>query len=86
MMYPSWTVDNQLLYIGDQTDWWNLYLVTSSGAHVNLAPQEVELGNPQWIFAEYPYDVAPSGSGQVAVTKDGVNLLILFSRFYISVA
>lgn len=65
VIQPSWTCDNELLYIGDQTDWWNLYHVTKSGDHVNLLPRAKECGGPQWIFAKTPYMVDPRGNGDI---------------------
>jgi hypothetical protein len=71
---PKWTPDNELLYIGDKTGWWNLYLVAPSGEHINLRAVDKELGGAHWIFANYYYDVDPSGSGLVATTYDHVSL------------
>ena len=28
VLMPRWTPDNQLLYIGDQSEWWNIYHIT----------------------------------------------------------
>ncbi len=67
VMHPRWTPDNELIYIGDQTDWWNIYHVTSTGQHVNLTPKDVEYGFPHWIFAYYTYDIDPTGSGNIVV-------------------
>ncbi|XP_013400818.1 uncharacterized protein LOC106166720 [Lingula anatina] len=71
VMYPGWTVDNQLLYLGDQTEWWNLYTVVPSGEHVNLSLKEEEVGNPHWTFARYAYAVDPCGSGKIATICGG---------------
>jgi len=65
VMLPSWTYENELLYVGDQTDWWNLYLVTALGEHVNLVPRSVECGGPQWIFGQTPYMVDPRANGDI---------------------
>jgi hypothetical protein len=35
-MLPSWTPNNELLYVGDQTEWWNLYHVNSNGDQVSM--------------------------------------------------
>ena len=61
IMYPNWTSDNELLYISDQSDWWNLYHLTADGKHVNLHAANKELGSPQWVFADYPYDLDTKG-------------------------
>ncbi|XP_048259683.1 uncharacterized protein LOC124146647 [Haliotis rufescens] len=70
---PGWTPDNELLYIGDQTDWWNLYHVTESGDQVNVLPRDVELGEPHWQFCtrSRTYCCDPTGSGKVVTTYGG---------------
>ncbi|KAH3853802.1 hypothetical protein DPMN_096337 [Dreissena polymorpha] len=65
VMHPSWTTDNELLYISDVTDWWNLYHVTGSGEHINLIPRSVECGGPHWLFGDTPYMVDPRGNGDI---------------------
>ena len=73
-MHPCWTLENELLYIGDQTDWWNLYLVTGSGEHVNLRPIDQEVGKPHWMFAHYTYDLDRRGSGNIVTVFAGVSI------------
>ena len=77
---PSWTSNNELLYIGDQTDWWNLYHVTSGGQHVNLHPMEAEIGGPEWQLGRRVYVVEPNGGHRIATTFKSVCQLILFSN------
>ncbi|XP_005101732.1 acylamino-acid-releasing enzyme [Aplysia californica] len=67
VLLPSWTANNELLYIGDQTNWWNLYHVTSSG-HVNLRPVEAEIGGPQWQFGRTSYVQEPNGGSRIATS------------------
>ena len=73
VIQPSWTCENELLYIDDHTDWWNLYHVTKSGDHVNALPQEKECGGPQWIFGMNAYMVDPRGNGNVITVFGKVN-------------
>lgn len=68
VMQPTWAPNNELLYISDLSNWWNLYHVTSSGEHVNLRPVDAEIGGPQWNFACYAYDCDPSDSGKIATS------------------
>ncbi|KAK3595972.1 hypothetical protein CHS0354_032487 [Potamilus streckersoni] len=76
VMQPSWTAKNELVYISDQTDWWNLYHVTSTGEHVNLLPREQEIGGPQWIFGDPGYQIDPRNNGEI-VTIFGEEIGIL---------
>jgi hypothetical protein len=73
VIQPSWTSDNELLYIDDRTDWWNLYHVTKSGDHVSLLPREQECGGPQWVFAATPYMVDPRGNGDIVTVYGSVS-------------
>lgn len=67
VMHPSWTADNQLLYVSDKTNWWNLYHMTPNGDHVNLLPRDCEIGSPHWMFGTAPYSIDRSGSGKIAM-------------------
>lgn len=69
---PLWSNDNELLYISDQTDWWNLYCMTDEGKHFNLRPVDTEIGGPMWQFSMKYYDVEPN-SQRVVTTYGGVS-------------
>ncbi|ELT96587.1 hypothetical protein CAPTEDRAFT_219862 [Capitella teleta] len=71
VMMPRWTPQNELLYIGDQSDWWNVYHVTADGDHLNLCLREEELGGPHWQFGNSMYSVNPSGTGKIATSFAG---------------
>lgn len=73
VIQPSWTGDNELLYIGDQTDWWNLYHVTKSGEHVNLHETNAEIGGPQWVFGRASYVLEPNGGTRIVTSFQGVS-------------
>lgn len=77
-MQPSWTCDGELLYISDQSDWWNLYYVTTAGEHVNLIPRDVECGDAQWVFGLNPYSVDPRGTGDMVTIYGSVSYLLVF--------
>ncbi|XP_060074575.1 uncharacterized protein LOC132554287 [Ylistrum balloti] len=80
---PGWTTDNNLLYISDKSEWWNLYKMTSEGEHINLLPQEKETGGPHWGFNCTSYSVNPSGNGQVAIKMGGeLGILDLKTKVY----
>ncbi|KAH9495028.1 Dipeptidyl aminopeptidase BIII, partial [Bulinus truncatus] len=68
---PTWTPNNKLLYIGDQTNWWNLYKVTHSGEHVNLYETCSEIGGPQWQFGKSAYALEPNGRTRIVTSFNG---------------
>lgn len=71
-MQPVWTPDNNLLFIGDQTGWWNLYQYSSDGNHQNLLPCEADVGGCQWVFGRPDFTVEPSGGGTVIMKRNEV--------------
>lgn len=82
-MQPRWTPQNELLYLGDQSDWWNLYHVTASGDHLNLCLREEELGGPQWTLGQSAYSIDPCGTGHILTAFAGhLGLLEARSRNY----
>lgn len=82
VVLPGWTSDGDLLYIGDQTNWWNMYHVTN-GSHRNLHPVDAEIGGPQWQFGKTSYALDPNGGSRLATTfKSDLGLLELSSGAY----
>ena len=71
MIQPLWTPEGKLLYIGDQSNWWNLYLVSDSGEHTNLHPVEAEIAGPQWWLGKTPYALEPTSNGGRILTSFG---------------
>lgn len=72
---PGWTPDNQLLYVSDESEWWNLYLVSPSGQHVNIQPAPSEMAGPQWTFGKTAYVPDPSGSRKILTAQNGVSVI-----------
>lgn len=71
-MQPVWTPDNNLLFIGDQTGWWNLYQYSPDGNHQNLLPCEADVGGCQWVFGRPDFSVEPSDGGTVIMKRKEV--------------
>lgn len=74
---PEWTPENELVYVSDVSDWWNLYHVTSAGKHVNLLEKESEIGGPHWQFHQPTYAIDQSGNGNIITSFGGVCTLTL---------
>lgn len=71
-MQPVWTPDNNLLFISDQTGWWNLYQYSPDGNHQNLLPCEADVGGCQWVFGRPDFTVEPSDGGTVIMKRKEV--------------
>ncbi|XP_022335106.2 dipeptidyl aminopeptidase 4-like [Crassostrea virginica] len=69
VMQPVWTPNNDLLFISDQTGWWNLYQYSPDGKHQNLLPCEAEAGGCQWVFGRPDYTVDPVNGDSVVLKK-----------------
>ena len=80
---PGWTASNQLLYVSDKTNWWNLYHVAADDNHVNLRPESSEIAGPQWQFGKTAYVADPSGSSKILTAQDCVSrwtaLFVMYS-------
>lgn len=77
-MQPVWTPDNNLLFIGDQTGWWNLYQYSPDGNHQNLLPCEADVGGCQWVFGRPDFSVEPSDGGTVIMKRKEVIWTLFF--------
>ncbi len=51
---PVWSPDNQLFFISDRTNWWNIYR-WEQGNIQPVLPHEAEFGGPEWVFGLSTY-------------------------------
>ncbi|HUP20387.1 MAG TPA: S9 family peptidase, partial [Gemmatimonadota bacterium] len=61
---PRWLPDGSLVFVADQTGWWNLYRLRDpldGGDPEPLWPMEAEFGAPQWVFGQSTYAVLGDG-------------------------
>ena len=75
-MEPKWTCDHRLMYISDQTGYWNLYLaenLSNFDSTRNVMQRDVELGQPAWRFNNNFYSPHPFSEDVVAVLYGGVS-------------
>lgn len=56
VIQPEWSPDNQLFYLSDRSNWWNLYRWTGTKSEA-LCPKEAEFGGPLWSLGETFYAV-----------------------------
>lgn len=51
---PSWSPTDQLFFVSDRSNWWNLYCHDDTHSTCVL-PMEAELATPQWVFGMSTY-------------------------------
>ena len=86
-MHPRFTCEDDLIFISDETGWWNLYRLEESGPR-NLCKKEEEFGLPHWIFGYTTYQPHPTNTDCLVATHGKVRTKILsscFSLFYVFV-
>lgn len=71
---PEWSPDGVLYFIGDRTNWWNLYR-WQDGKTQALCPKAAEFGLPQWGLAMTTYGFESAESLICTYTEDGVQHL-----------
>lgn len=71
---PEWGWRDELYFISDCTNWWNLY-AWRDGTVRPLAPMEAEFGAPQWNFGQVMYVVLADGRIACIYSQDGIDQL-----------
>ncbi|WP_039912963.1 S9 family peptidase [Cellvibrio mixtus] len=51
---PQWSPDNQLYFISDRSNWWNIYRWNSHSSEIIVA-LDAEFATPQWVFGMSTY-------------------------------
>jgi dipeptidyl aminopeptidase/acylaminoacyl peptidase len=71
---PEWSPDGVLYFIGDRTNWWNLYRWQDGNTQA-LCPKAAEFGLPQWGLAMTTYGFESAESLICSYTEDGIQHL-----------
>lgn len=71
---PEWGSWDELYFISDCTNWWNLYS-WRDGTIKPLAPMDAEFGSPQWVFGQSTYAVLADGRIACIYSQDGIEHL-----------
>ena len=84
IVQPAWRADGVLHYVSDESGWWNLYALDGEGGldgpARNLAPMEVELGDPAWVFGRSSYAFTDDGGILAVGRADGRDTLLRITR------
>lgn len=67
---PRWCPDGSLYFVGDRTDWWNLYRY-HKGEVDNVFPLDAEFAYPHWVFGLRSYAFVDTDTILCAFTQDG---------------
>ena len=88
---PRWSPDGSLYFVGDRSDWWNLYRY-SQGQIEAVYPYAAEFAYPHWVFGLASYTFAdaetllctfsPNGSWQLGKIDLAQKQLTLFDLPY----
>jgi dipeptidyl aminopeptidase/acylaminoacyl peptidase len=71
---PEWSPDGVLYFIGDRTQWWNLYR-WRDGTVEPLCPKAAEFGLPQWVFGMTTYGFESAESLICTYVEGGIQHL-----------
>jgi hypothetical protein len=75
---PEWSPDGVLYFIGDRTNWWNLYryqVGTSNNSVEPICEKSAEFGMPHWIFRMSTYGFESSESLICTYVENGIQHL-----------
>jgi dipeptidyl aminopeptidase/acylaminoacyl peptidase len=75
---PQWTADGGLVWLSDETGWWNLYAENPNGDRRAVLPREVEFGGPLWSLGQANF--ACFDDGRILATaraEAGEQLLVI---------
>ncbi len=75
---PVWTPDGDLLYLSDETGWWNLYQWDGNESRPVLT-MEADFGLPQWVFGRPTYVVLDDGRIISIFFENGIQRLGLIT-------
>lgn len=67
---PRWCPDGSLYFVGDRSDWWNLYRY-DQGEVDNVFPLDAEFAYPHWVFGLSSYTFVDADTILCTFTQDG---------------
>ncbi len=68
---PRWGQDNQLYYVSDRSNWWNLYCYTpGTEQHECVIEADAEYGLPLWQFGMSTFDLVDTNTLAACFTQN----------------
>jgi len=68
---PQWSPDNQLYFVSDKNNWWNIYRI-ENGSRQPVLEIEAEFATPLWQFGMTSYDFIDADTIACVYTKNGI--------------
>ncbi len=78
LFQPQWTRNNDIVFVSDKTNWWNLYLLPSNEfandkpLAKNILNMEAEFATPQWVFGMSTFCFPEKNKIFATYTQDGI--------------
>ncbi|MEM7027293.1 MAG: S9 family peptidase [Pseudomonadota bacterium] len=76
VLQPKWNQLNELFYVSDKNNWWNIYKFDGD-KHECLLAMDAEFAVPQWSFGEQNYDFINNNTLVVNYWLEGVAKLAI---------
>ena len=73
---PTWIDDDSLVYVSDQSGYWNLHVYDASGVRIAV-PDDAEYGLPMWSLGSTNYVLAGRGHVVAQRIEDGEAELVI---------
>ncbi|MEZ5528888.1 MAG: prolyl oligopeptidase family serine peptidase [Porticoccaceae bacterium] len=70
VLQPRWSPGNQLYFVSDRDNWWNLYRSTGTSVEAIL-PMAAEFATPLWVLGMSNYDFLADGTLLCSYSRDG---------------
>jgi dipeptidyl aminopeptidase/acylaminoacyl peptidase len=68
---PQWSPDNQLYFVSDKNNWWNIYRI-ENGSSLPVLEMDAEFATPLWQFGMSTYDFIDADSIACIWTAKGI--------------
>lgn len=77
---PQWAADGGLVWLSDETGWWNLYTENPNGDRRAVLARDVEFGGPLWSLGQSNYVLLDEGRILATVRAEPGEQLLVIDR------
>jgi dipeptidyl aminopeptidase/acylaminoacyl peptidase len=77
---PQWTADGGLVWLSDETGWWNLYAENPNGDRRAVLARDVEFGGPLWSLGQANFALIDDGQILAAARAEAGEQLLVIDR------